>query len=641
MPGYKLRPYQEECVNTINALPDGSRAIVALATGLGKTVVASSIKRKGRLLILSHRDELVRQPEKYFDCSYGIEKAGERSDGEEVVSASVQTISQDSRLSRFGPDDFDVVIVDEAHHAAAPSYKKVIRHFHPRLLIGLTATPKRGDGAKLNDVFDKIVFSRDLLWGIQNGYLCDIRCKTVTADVDISKIKFTMGDYSPADLSKAIDQQVMYETVAKTYMDNLYGKGRHTVIYCLTVKGCQGIYIALRHRLSEDEMQGVAIITGSSRQEERDGILQGFRDGSVNVIINCMVLTEGTDLPNIDAIITARPTANESLYTQIVGRGTRLCEGKEYCLLFDIMPKESRKLCTASTLLGMEYEALDKEKKEQLENGEFDLKKFADELDKEEKKRKEQFEKNARLALKEFDFLNSLYQEQMEPIREQSGTTLANITSALCSDIQQQERKAREEDGEYDFRGMYFRLGHSDAERYLFRGMKDDYSIYISRPDMLGNVDVKALVRGSEYRTKEPIPMQEAINAIYNIFTRDCESNFFMWKAAVRRSWESAEASQSQVEYLKSLLYNSGIRYLNGKTRPSKYGASVLIDYLHSAENLRRQAIRARQQAQAAKKEADKPTADRAESQKAETPASVPKDFALLRQRRPPWHSKS
>lgn len=597
MPKYELRPYQKECVDTINSLPDGSRVIVALATGLGKTVVASRINRKGRLLILSHRDELVRQPEKYFDCSYGIEKAEEHSNGEDVVSASVQTICQDNRLNQFDENDFDVIVVDEAHHAAAPSYQKVINHFHPRLLIGLTATPKRGDGARLSDTFDKIVFARDLLWGIRNGYLCNIRCMSVTTKVDISKVKITMGDYSFSELSNAIDQQVMFETIAKTYMDNLYGKGHHTVIYTLSVKGCQGIYIALQHRLTKKEMKKVAILTGSSSKEERDSILSSFLKGTITIIINCMVLTEGTDLPNIDAIITARPTANESLYTQIVGRGTRLCEGKEECLLYDILPKTNRKLCAATSLLGMEYNALKQDKKKKLEEGEFDLLKFADELANEEAERKKQFEENAKLAMDEFDFLTGLYKTKVDPLKGNKEHTIGYIARSVLNEIQQQKDKAREEDGEYNFRGMSFRLGNTDAERYLFRGRTNDYTFYVSRPDMLGKVTIRAIAAKREFRTEEPIPMQEAIDTIYRIFKRDCEDNFFVWREAVQRKWDSSYASERQMDYLLALMDDAKIERLNND-RPTMFEASILIDHLKTAKQIKDQAIRMRREAE-------------------------------------------
>lgn len=181
-----LRPYQQECINTIESQKPGAY-LVQMATGMGKTVTFANIPRHGeRMLILSHREELVEQPRKYFDCSYGIERASSRSHGEEVVSASVQSLVR--RLDKFTPDEFGLIICDEAHHAAARTYRDIFGYFHPEKLIGFTATPNRGDKVRLDTVFQDIIFQRDLRWGIQNGYLCDIHCRRVNIGFDLSAV---------------------------------------------------------------------------------------------------------------------------------------------------------------------------------------------------------------------------------------------------------------------------------------------------------------------------------------------------------------------------------------------------------------------------------------------------------------------
>ena len=169
----ELRGYQRDCISAIESQPSGSY-LVQMATGLGKTVTFANIPRHGRVLLLSHREELVEQPRKYYQCSYGVERASIQSHGEEVVSASVQTLTR--RLSRFRPDEFDTIIVDEAHHSAARSYRRILDYFEPRLTLGFTATPNRGDKVRLDDVFSRIIFQRDLRWGIENGYLTNIYC---------------------------------------------------------------------------------------------------------------------------------------------------------------------------------------------------------------------------------------------------------------------------------------------------------------------------------------------------------------------------------------------------------------------------------------------------------------------------------
>lgn len=318
---YTLRPYQNECIETVKNLPDGSRSVVCLATGLGKSLIGAHLPHDGRVLWLSHRDELVRQPQKYFDeqgISYGIEKADEFSHGEEVVSASIQTLSKTSRLHTFQPDAFDLIICDEAHHAAADTYKKVLRYFHPRKLIGLTATPRRGDHKGLNDVFDSICFVRDLRWGIENGYLSRIRNLRVSADLDLDKINMYMGDYSQSALGEAIEDSDVDIVVRDAYFTHCYPEQKKTLVFCPTVSSCEKVAETLRNSLPDDEKSTVAVLHSGLSNDERHSILSGYRDGSIRCIVNCMILTEGSDLPDTSAIINARPTANDTLYQQIM-----------------------------------------------------------------------------------------------------------------------------------------------------------------------------------------------------------------------------------------------------------------------------------------------------------------------------------
>ena len=181
-----LRPYQEECIDIINNINPG-RYLVVLSTGLGKTVIFSHINRPGRMLILSHREELVHQPQRYFNCSYGIERAEESSSGEDVISASVQTLIH--RLEKFSPDEFDIIIIDEAQHSTAPSYRKIIDYFNPRLLLGFTATPNRADKQYLGDIYSKIIYNHNMKWGIENNYLSDIECFKINIGYDLSDVK--------------------------------------------------------------------------------------------------------------------------------------------------------------------------------------------------------------------------------------------------------------------------------------------------------------------------------------------------------------------------------------------------------------------------------------------------------------------
>ncbi len=348
----ELKPYQRECIDKINSLENGSH-LVAVATGLGKTVIFSQIKRRGRVLILSHRDELVHQPQKYYDCSFGVEQASEHSNGEEVVSTSVQSLVR--RLDKFDPNDFDMIITDEAHHAAAPSYKKIYKYFKPRLHIGFTATPKRGDKVRLNDVFDDIIFSRDLKWGIENSYLSDINCFRVDLGYDLSKVKKKNGDFDTKQLSLSVNRPELNEKTAQAYRELAVGQ---TLIFAADV--------AHANALSQ-LIDGSVVVTGKTPADKRKQIISDFTARKIPCIINCMVFTEGTDMPLIETVITARPTVNASLYTQMVGRGLRLYKGKKYLTLIDCVGAAGRNaLCTAPTLLGLDYSAVPRKKQQNI-----------------------------------------------------------------------------------------------------------------------------------------------------------------------------------------------------------------------------------------------------------------------------------
>lgn len=351
----QLRPYQQEAIDTIQAQPPG-RYLVQMATGLGKTVTFASIPRQGRVLLLSHREELVHQPRKYYGCSFGIEGAGQRSHGEEVVSASVQSLVR--RLDRFQSDAFDLVIVDEAHHAAAGTYRKILDHFRPRLTLGFTATPNRGDKVRLDDIFQKIIFSRDLRWGIKQGYLCDILCKRVDIGYDLSAVHTRLGDYAPGELAEAMEGTA--DAIAQTYREHARGP---TLIFAVNVAQAQEI---------AGKIPGAVAVTGQTK--DRGEILRRFTAGEIPCLVNVMVFTEGTDIPRVETVILARPTQSDSLYAQMVGRGLRLWPGKEKLLLIDCVGATGRaSLCTAPSLLGLDVSNVPRRKQKELEGMLFDL----------------------------------------------------------------------------------------------------------------------------------------------------------------------------------------------------------------------------------------------------------------------------
>ena len=352
-----LRDYQEECNELIDNLEPGSY-LIQMATGLGKTATFTSIKRKGRVLVLAHREELVTQPIKYYDCPVGIEMANRKSNGEPVVIASVQSIIH--RLENFKTDDFDLIITDEAHHAAAKSYRKIYEYFKPRLHLGFTGTPNRGDNVRLDDIYQDIIFERDIKWAIQNKYLTDIYCLRVNIGYDISKVARRMGDFAPGELEEVMNQDVLNNAIAEAYKK--YAKGQ-TLIFACSVDHAEAI---------AEKIPGAVAVT--SKTKNRDELIKKFTNREIPVLVNCMIFTEGTDMPLVETVMIARPTSNSSLYTQMVGRGLRLYPGKEKLTLIDLVGTTGRaNLCTAPTLIGVDLNAVPANKQDEIQGDLFEL----------------------------------------------------------------------------------------------------------------------------------------------------------------------------------------------------------------------------------------------------------------------------
>lgn len=353
----ELRDYQKECLELIDNLQPGSY-LIQMATGCGKTATFTNIKRKGRVLVLAHREELVTQPIKYYNCPVGIEMANQHSNNEEVVIASVMSLTH--RLDKFKPDEFDMMIIDEAHHAAAQSYKKIINYFKPRLLLGFTATPNRGDNVRLDDVFEKIIFQRDLRWAIQNKYLTDIHCLRVNIGYDISKVARKLGDFAVNELAEAMNTNILNGAIAEAYKKYAVGQ---TLIFATSVEHAQNIAKLIP--------EAVAVTADTKNRAE---LIQKFTNREIPCLVNCMIFTEGTDMPLVETVMIARPTSNSSLYTQMVGRGLRLYPGKDKLTLIDLVGTTGRaNLCTAPTLIGVDINNVPKQKQDEIQGDLFDL----------------------------------------------------------------------------------------------------------------------------------------------------------------------------------------------------------------------------------------------------------------------------
>ncbi len=346
---FKLRDYQLECIEALRvAYLNGVKSgLVVLPTGSGKTVVFSHIPNTfgldKKMLVLAHRAELLNQAKEKIEISnpeleVHIEQAGRRAPRyADVVIASVATIGRygSARLKRMKPDDFGIIICDEAHHSPAKSYTNIFDHFPDALLIGFTATPRRTDGIGLEHIYQEIVFSRDLRWMIEQEYLCQISGFSVDSDTDLGSVKTRMGDFALNELAEVVDTAKRNQLILDAYRH--LTPGQKALVFCVDVSHS-------KHMAEAFNGIGVraAAITGTTPPDERAAILREFKTGEIKVLSNCMVLTEGFDEPSIEAVIMARPTQSSTLYQQMIGRGMRLFPSKEKLTVIDVADNASR-----------------------------------------------------------------------------------------------------------------------------------------------------------------------------------------------------------------------------------------------------------------------------------------------------------
>lgn len=359
----ELRPYQETARQKVQEeWKEGKkRTLLVLPTGTGKTIVFSKIiedrVRKGeRVLVIAHRGELLEQASDKLYKSTGLKTATEKAEQTSlgsfyrVVVGSVQTLQREKRLNQFPPEYFDTIVIDEAHHAISDGYQRVLQHFESANVLGVTATPDRGDMRNLGSYFESLAYEYSLPEAIKSGYLSPIKALTIPLKLDLSNVKQQAGDFSTKDLGTALDPYL--EQIAEEMKKQCFN--RKTVVFLPLVKTSQKFRDILnQHGFKAAEVNG--------ESADRDQILKDYEEGKYNVLCNSMLLTEGWDCPSVDCVIVLRPTKVRALYSQMVGRGTRLAPGKKELLLLDFLwHTERHELCHPANLIATDEKVAQK-----------------------------------------------------------------------------------------------------------------------------------------------------------------------------------------------------------------------------------------------------------------------------------------
>lgn len=359
----KLRPYQVEALEAVvEAEKRGiTKQLIVLPTGCGKTVIFTSLgnvrPNSYPMLVIAHREELLDQAADKFaqanpDLKVGKEQATHAADLDcDVVVASIATIGRATgdRIKKWEPGHFRTIVIDEAHHAAAQSYVRAVDYFDCDVLLGVTATPQRGDNVNLQDVFSEVVYYKSILEMIQGGWLSPLVGYRVDTGTDISSVGSRAGDYIESELTQAIDTPERNALIVKAYND--LAAGRPTLVFAAGIQHAKDIVKAFK---DHGPSVSVDCILGETDSAVRHDLYARVRSGECQVLVNVGVLTEGFDEPSISCIILARPTRSNGLYTQIVGRGTRLFDGKRDCIVIDLADvTKGKKPIGLPSLLGL------------------------------------------------------------------------------------------------------------------------------------------------------------------------------------------------------------------------------------------------------------------------------------------------
>lgn len=336
-------PIQEEALLSLALLREEGerRALAILATGMGKTYLAAFDSREfSRVLFLAHRREILDQARKTFLSVRPDDRASFVGEGEidlsgTLVFAQVQTLARPQRLEEIPPDAFDYVVVDECHHADAPTYRRILSHFHPDFVLGLTATPYRNDNGDIFALMDgNVACRRGFLEGIREGILAPLRYFGLKDSVDYTEIPWRGNRYEMEALEKALSDSRRSAEILRAYREH---EGSKTVAFCVS-----RLHARLMAQLFLKEGIAAASLDGNVPQDERQETLAAFRRGDIAVLFVIDLLNEGVDIPEIDRVMLLRPTDSPTLFLQQIGRGLRISPGKSSLTVLDFIGNHRR-----------------------------------------------------------------------------------------------------------------------------------------------------------------------------------------------------------------------------------------------------------------------------------------------------------
>lgn len=448
------------------------------------------------MLWIARQRQLVFQPTKYFpNKKIGMEMGEHTTDGtEDVVFATAQSLHR--RLEKFEPNHFDLAIFDECQEISGKQYSDVLHYFKTSYSVGLSGTPFRLDGKKLTDGwFDKIVYEKNIKWGIENDYLCDVEAVRAYIGYDLSSVRTQGGDYNITDLNEAVIGTE--DAIAEAY--EKYGKGKPTLIFATGVDHAKAI---------ASKIDGAEVIIGETPQEERDRIFNGFENQEIPVIVSVQVMTQGVDLPISEVGIFAKPTKSVGRYQQQVGRILRTHPNKEKALIVDCVGTSNLGLCTAPNLIGIDLAKVHENKRDELVGDLMDMP----------------------------ELVEMLSDIPMSWVRNEKVVNLW----------------AKENDYNTD-KVNYFQL----PDGRMVVSLPERAKITLPPPDMLGQIDAREIKGMSpdllgwgldEYGNIWPY--QRALNAVRANLERNYGDSASLWDLKKVRRWGKEPASEKQLKYI-------------------------------------------------------------------------------------------